>query len=173
MDMSFYRFMNLFTDVPQIIQQTKRRMLLSHLIILFVEKKNAPFLYLYTFAFLRSNDYLGMYIRVIFVGSLLLYYVPGMLAGIGSVFLYLTFLQLLSLWKHFDSHSLLRLYPLQKAERVQSFHTILFVLLMLQNTIWTAVLSIHIQNAGFLILYFFCTCVIILVLLKRSAKRFS
>ncbi|MCP8971323.1 ABC transporter permease [Ectobacillus ponti] len=139
MDMSFYRFVNLFTDVPQVMRTVKPRRFLSFVIKPLLERKRQSFLYLYGLAFLRANDYLGLYVRLTAVGLLLMIYVPG-LYGKGIVLLlclYASGLQLQQLRKHFYNQIAVDLYPLTEEARKHAFVVLFTILLLLQHTIFT------------------------------------
>lgn len=59
-DLTFYRFLNIFTDIPQVIRKVKPRMMLAGLIKKPMAQTKMPFLYVYTLVFIRGNDYLGL-----------------------------------------------------------------------------------------------------------------
>src|SRR5699024_8531806 len=70
---SFYRLANLFTDVPHIKSRMKKRKWLVACVNRFIPFKNKyTFDYLYRITFFRSGDYLGMYIRLLVIGGLLI-----------------------------------------------------------------------------------------------------
>src|SRR5690625_6758690 len=75
---SFYRLANLFTDVPHIKSRMKKRKWLVACVNRFIPFKNKyTFDYLYRITFFRSGDYLGMYIRLLVIGGLLIYFIPN------------------------------------------------------------------------------------------------
>ena len=69
MDVRFYQFASIFTDVPQLNKQVNKRKWLTNWIEPLLHKKRATFFYLHTLAFLRGNDYFGIYIRLGLIGA--------------------------------------------------------------------------------------------------------
>ena len=76
MDIRFYQFASIFTDVPQ-LKTSKQQKMAYELIEPLLHKKRATFFYLHTLAFLRGNDYFGIYIRLGLIGAFALYFVPN------------------------------------------------------------------------------------------------
>ena len=79
--------------------------------------------YLLGRTFLRSGDYLGLFIRLNDYGGAAIYFLTF---GIGQIilvvlFLYLTGFQLLPLWKHHQNHSMLELFPISKKIKRETF----------------------------------------------------
>lgn len=74
---SFYQFASIFTDVPQLNKQVNKRKWLTTWIEPLLHKKRATFFYLHTLAFLRGNDYFGIYIRLGLIGAFALYFIPN------------------------------------------------------------------------------------------------
>src|SRR5690625_7187672 len=75
---AFYRLANMFTDVPHMRNPVKKRTWLVSIV------KNVPFTkqytydYLYRITFIRSGDYLGMYISLMIIGGLVIFYIPNL-----------------------------------------------------------------------------------------------
>ncbi|MCO7124930.1 ABC transporter permease [Sporolactobacillus shoreicorticis] len=114
--MTFLRFANLFTDVPRLRRRTRPRRILSGLFPVQHFEEKEVFKQLFIKTFLRSDEYLGMYVRLTVIGALL-----GFFLNVGwfSVFivvsvLYLTGLQLLPIWSHPFPQALAGLYPISK-----------------------------------------------------------
>src|SRR5699024_9871999 len=90
---SFYRFANLFTYVPHLKNKLKQRKWIASIM-----RKRVPYgqehsySYVFRLSFLRSGDYASMYIRLLIMGSILLFLVPNMwLKGIfGLLFIYMS-----------------------------------------------------------------------------------
>src|SRR5690606_21815535 len=101
----FYRIANLFTDVPHLQNEVKRRKILDVLIKGIPFQTKETYMFLYSRAFLRSGDYFGMFLRLTIIGGLLLWWLEGFYFALFAtlLFLYLTGYQLLSLWKHFEA----------------------------------------------------------------------
>lgn len=139
---AFYRIANLFTDVPQWKEEAKRRRWLDFLISMIPYQQKNTFLYLYVRTFIRSGGYLGLYIRLIAIGLLLLYIVPseyGKIA-VSLFFLYITGFQLFALIDHHRTNLVIRLYPLSDDVRKQAVCRLLFFLLIVENSVFSVFL---------------------------------
>jgi ABC-2 type transport system permease protein len=131
---SFYRLANLFTDVPKLKDTVKRRIWLDFLINRISFKQEKTYVYLLSRTFLRSGDYLGLYIRLTVIGILALYFLsfgPGQIL-LAILFIYLTGFQLLPLWNHHQNKLWIDLYPVPLKFKSHAFHFILMVILTLQ-----------------------------------------
>ncbi|MBO9128764.1 ABC transporter permease [Bacillus sp. 165] len=169
MNISFYRFINLFMDVPHINKKVKARKLISLPISILVK---SPFLYAYTLVFVRGNDYLTLYIRLILIGCIALYYIPGDYGKLGVLilFLFMTAFQTIPLWKHFYGKIIMDLYPLSLQKRKQSFLLLLFLLILIENTVFTIILAIWAKNifiVGFFIGMIYIVLYIYLIVPKK------
>lgn len=121
---SFYRLANMFTDVPHLETPIKKRHFLARLITKHIPfRQNQAYLYLYRLTTVRSGEYLGIYLRLLVIGGLLIYFVPNEWLKLifALLFLYMLFLQLVPLWKHHATIVWLDLYPVQLQIREQSF----------------------------------------------------
>jgi ABC-2 type transport system permease protein len=141
---SFYRLANLFTDVPKLKNQVKRRKWLDSLLVRIPFQQDQAFTYLFMRTFLRSGDYWGLFVRLTLIGAGIIYFLTF---GIGQVimavvFIYLTGFQLLPLWKHHQYHSMLELYPLSESRKEFSFLSFLRKVLFLQSILFALVLFI-------------------------------
>ena len=141
---SFYRLANLFTDVPKLKNQVKRRKWLDSLLVQIPFQQDQAFTYLFMRTFLRSGDYWGLFVRLTVIGAGAIYFLTF---GIGQVimavlFIYLTGFQLLPLWKHHQYHSMLELYPLSESRKAFSFLSFLRKVLFLQSILFALVLCI-------------------------------
>jgi ABC-2 type transport system permease protein len=131
---SFYRFANMFADVPHLKNRTKKRQWLVSLIssrIPFAKKQTYD--YLYRITFIRSGDYVGMYLRLIIIGGLFIYLIPNIWMKVlfGLLFIYLSSFQMMPLYQHFRTNIWLDLYPvdhiLKKAAILKIIHQLSFV----------------------------------------------
>lgn len=126
-----YHFINLFTDVPEVVSKVKRRSYLDFLLqgISFTQKNT--YLYLYLRRFLRGTDYSGLYLRLTFLGVLLLSFVssPWLALGLGVLFIYLIGFQLLPLYQQFQYVAFTSLYPLKSVWKQQSIKKMIGFLL--------------------------------------------
>ncbi|WNZ89636.1 ABC transporter permease [Streptococcus iniae] len=106
-------FYSLFTNVKGITSGFKERPYLTGLLSKLPQKSTLFWTHLYARAFLRSADYLGLFIRLLLLSSLALWFIqPPYLATIlASLCNYLLLFQLLALYHHFDYHYLTSLYP--------------------------------------------------------------
>jgi len=132
---SFYRLANLFTDVPQLKESVKRRKWLDFLLRGISFSQGNTYLYLYSRTFLRSSDYLGLFIRLTIIGTAALYFISF---GIGQIllivlFLYLTGFQLLPLVQHHQNKLWVDLYPAADKAKWSAFSSILMVILIVQD----------------------------------------
>ncbi|WML43299.1 ABC transporter permease [Neobacillus sp. PS3-40] len=141
---AFYRLANLFTDVPKLKDSVKRRIWLDFLLnrISFTQEKT--FLYLFSRTFLRSGDYLGLFIRLTVIGSVGLYFISF---GFGQIllavlFLYLTGFQLLPLWNHHQNKLWLDLYPVSIRFKSWAFHSLLMIILLTQVLLFALIIFI-------------------------------
>ena len=141
---SFYRLANLFTDVPKLKNQVKRRKWLDSLLVRIPFQQDQAFTYLFMRTFLRSGDYWGLFVRLTVIGAGAIYFLTF---GIGQVimavlFIYLTGFQLLPLWKHHQYHSMLELYPLSESRKAFSFLSFLRKVLFSQSILFALVLFV-------------------------------
>jgi ABC-2 type transport system permease protein len=144
--MSFYRLANLFTDVPKLKDEVKRRRWLDWLSSRLPYKQDATFLHLFLQTFIRGGDYLGLWVRLTVIGGLILYFVTF---GYGQIlfvvlFIYLTGFQLLPLWNHHQNKLWIQLYPVKEITKKISFQKLLFAVLSIQSI----VLSVPIVMKG-------------------------
>ena len=109
-----------------------------------LHKKRATFFYLHTLAFLRGNDYFGIYIRLGLIGAFALYFIPNIYVkgAITYIVLYMISMQLRSLWKYFSGNIIVALYPTHTEERMQQFLHLIFILLSIQLIVFSSVILI-------------------------------
>ena len=139
---SFYRIANMFTDVPKLKDQVKRRKWLDVLLNLLSYKQELTYLHLYMRTFFRAGGYLGLVFRLTAIGSGAIFLVSS---GIGQVlfvlfFLYLTGFQLLPLWNHHQNKLWVSLYPLEEGVREKAFNQLLLTILLVESVVFTLVL---------------------------------
>lgn len=135
---SFYRLANMFTDVPHLRNQVKSRHWLVSLVSKVPFANKHTFDYLYRITFVRSGDYLGMYIRLIVIGGLFIYYVPNIWMKLifALLFLYLSSFQMMTLYHHHRTIMWLDLYPVDLEIRQKSLVKLLFQLTFIQTVIF-------------------------------------
>lgn len=144
MNVRFYQFASIFTDVPQLNKQVNKRKWLTNWIEPLLHKKRATFFYLHTLAFLRGNDYFGIYIRLGLIGAFALYFIPNIYVkgSITYIVLYMISMQLRSLWKYFSGNIIVTLYPIHTEERMKQFLHLIFILLSIQLIVFSSVILI-------------------------------
>ncbi|KAA0762181.1 ABC transporter permease [Bacillus sp. SH5-2] len=176
MDIRFYQFASIFTDVPQLKKQVNSRKWLTNWIEPLLHKKRATFFYLHTLAFLRGNDYFGIYIRLGLIGAFALYFVPNIYVkgAIAYIVLYMISMQLRSLWKYFSGNIIVALYPIGTEERMKQFLSLIFMLISIQLIVFSTVVliatgqllhSLIIMIAGLLWIRF--------IIVPKTKKRIS
>ena len=137
--MKFYRTANLFTDVPKLKQSVKQRRLLSS----FGEKllpSHSVYATLYQKAFIRSNEYFGIYFRLWLLGLAVVALVPGLIGKVigSALIIYLTATQLRTLYPHYQAHVMVKLYPVSDHEQGKAFRLMLLRLLGAQAVTFAA-----------------------------------
>ena len=135
---SFYRLANMFTDVPKLKDTVKRRKWLDLLISRVSFSQDKTYLYLFSRTFLRSSDYLGLFLRLTVIGALGIYFISF---GLGQIllsvlFLYLTGFQLLPLWNHHQNKLWVDIYPVASKYKTASFHFLLMIILTIQSIVF-------------------------------------
>lgn len=135
---SFYRLANLFTDVPKLKDSVKRRKWLDLFILQIPFSQEKTFLYLFSRTFLRSSDYLGLFIRLTIIGAAALYFLSF---GLGQIlmailFIYLTGFQLLPLWNHHQNKLWVDLYPVSPENKTKAFQLLMMMILAIQAFIF-------------------------------------
>ncbi|MDQ0254224.1 ABC-2 type transport system permease protein [Evansella vedderi] len=136
--MTFYRIANSFTDVPQLKSKVRFRRWLSPLFKLVSFKKQHVYHYLFSRAFVRSNDYFGIYARLTLLGLLFISVVQldwGRWLVIG-LFAYMTAQQIETLKHHYATNKMVELYPLSAQSKFQSHQFWLLVLGAIQAVIF-------------------------------------
>jgi ABC-2 type transport system permease protein len=141
---AFYRIANLFTDVPKLKDQVKRRKWLDVFLgnVPFSQKNTFTHIYLRTF--FRSGDYWGLYLRLTVIGAIAIYFLtygPGQTI-IALLFLYLTGFQLLPLWNHHQHKLWLDLYPVGIPAKEQAFTKLLTIIMGIQTVVFGLVILV-------------------------------
>lgn len=136
-----YRFINLFTDVPQIATSVKRRKYLDGILALIPKDQGHSYLYLFSHRLLRGSDFGGLYARLLVLGSLLLYFVAErwFSIGLGCLFLYLIGFQLAPLYNQFQYMVMTQLYPLPEKQKARALQQLIVGLLLFAALVFTLV----------------------------------
>ncbi|GAA0490827.1 ABC transporter permease EcsB [Salinibacillus aidingensis] len=131
---AFYRLANMFTDVPHLKKKAKKRHSLVRMLIQPVPfEQRETFTYLYRITFVRSSDYLGMYVRLLLIAAFFIFWIPIIWFKLvfALLFIYLSGFQLITLWNHHKTIDWLDLYPIPKEVRKRSLQQFLrFVMLI-------------------------------------------
>lgn len=127
-----YQFINLFTDVPQITATVKRRKYLDGWLRRIRYRKENTYLYLYARRMLRGSEYSGLYLRLVIIGSVMLYFVKDrwFSLALGVLFIYVIGFQLVPLYNQFQYMVLTHLYPVAAEQKQKALQKLLLVLLL-------------------------------------------
>ncbi len=139
---SFYKLANLFTDVPKLKKQAKRRAYLDWIVNQVKYNQENVYEYLFIRAFIRSGDYFGIVIRLTIIGSVILSFMNEELLGnivVSVLFIFLSGIQIMSLYKHFELLELPNLYPKAEKKKLSSFLKIIFNVLLFQAVVYSLV----------------------------------
>ncbi|WP_035321947.1 ABC transporter permease [Peribacillus kribbensis] len=149
---AFYRIANLFTDVPKLKERAVRRKWLDWIVSAIPYKQESSYSYLYSRTFLRSNDYLGLSVRLTVIGIIISLIFASVWAKAITVllFLYLTGIQLLPLAKHHNLKIWIDLYPVSKAYRERAVSGILRWVLIVESLLFAlaALVQGNVMGAG-------------------------
>ncbi|TKD68699.1 ABC transporter permease [Pseudalkalibacillus hwajinpoensis] len=173
--MKFYRTANLFTDVPKLKQSVKHRRMLSA----FAEKVlpvNTVYATLYQKAFIRSNEYFGIYIRLLLVGLALIAFVPsetGRIIG-AALIVYLTAVQLRTLYPHYQSHVMVKLYPISDSDQEKAYRSLLTRLLGTQAAAFALLsLILHFNLVEFILIALAGAASVVFATVSNRTKKFT
>lgn len=138
----FYRIANLFIDVPHLRNEVKPRRWLNFLSNSVPFEKEKVFDFLYIKTFIRSGEYLGLYIRLFVIAGFLTIGVNFPYAGLVIIpfFIYLSGLQLMPLYKEHDQKLWVDLYPVSGEKRLTSFLSLIVKLMMTKGIILSLLL---------------------------------
>ena len=123
---SVYRFFNLFTDVPKVQGNVKRRTWANGLIRMLTVPGH-PWSYLYARGLLRNTDISGIIIRLTLLAMVVVFLVPitWLNSALVVLFIYLIATQLMPLFDQFDGNVFTHLYPVTFAQRREDFSRLL------------------------------------------------
>ncbi|SER85496.1 ABC-2 type transport system permease protein [Gracilibacillus ureilyticus] len=142
---SFYRLANMFTDVPHLETSVKKRAVIARVLTGAIPfQQNSSYTYLYRLTTARSGEYFGIYLRLLVIGALLILFVPNVWLKLifAILFSYMTFIQLMPLWKHHTTIIWLDLYPVANNVRQESFIKWLQQLMFVQMLLFAVFLLI-------------------------------
>lgn len=129
--LGIYRFFNLFTDVPMVTGTIHRRRYLDGLLRRIPVRHDRAYLYLYSRGMLRGTEFSGLVVRLTVIGMLLLAFIQGewLPVILTALFIYLIGFQLLPFFQQYDDIVFTHVYPFTWAQRLQSFVTLVTVIL--------------------------------------------
>ncbi|WP_404451672.1 ABC transporter permease [Virgibacillus necropolis] len=138
---TFYRIANMATDVPHLKSKVKRRGWLTSIVSNVPFQNKHTFNYLYRITFVRSGDYLGMYVRLIIIGGLFIYFVPQLWMKVlfALLFMYMSSFQMMTLYHHHRTNMWLDLYPVENKLRKQAVLKWLYQLGIIQTVLFAVV----------------------------------
>lgn len=173
-----YRFINLFTDVPEIKVTVHRRQWCDALLHHIKPQQSQTFLYLYARHFIRSNEYSGLFIRLTLIGAVLLFcntsfYVSAIIA---IVFVYLLLFQLVPLYKQFNYHIMASLYPVPQAMKEKNIQSLLQWIALVMDVIFFIAMIVPLGFIASLFIFIIIlieTYLFTHLLLKRQLKKYE
>ncbi|MEY8750311.1 ABC transporter permease [Alkalicoccobacillus gibsonii] len=144
MVMFFYRIANAFTDVPKLRNQVRERRYLSWLIPLLAGKTQSVYSFLMARSFVRANDYLGIYVRLVAVGAFVLTILPAgwIQVPVFLVFMHMVMMQISTIWYHYDMNMWVDIYPIEPNGRQKALTHLSLKLLSVMAIVLTIVLLI-------------------------------
>lgn len=169
----FYRLANLFTDVPKLRNEVKRRKVMDIFMSRIPFASKNTFTYLLIRTFFRSGDYFGLFTRLTIIGVIFIFEFRGSLLGIaiGLLFIYLTGFQLLNLWRHHEALIWTQIYPVDQEIKKRSFLKLLLNILWTENLIFTLVFLTSMQWVNGLICFAILSVFIYLFVYQYSIQR--
>lgn len=119
-----YRFFNLFTDVPSVQGQVKRRRWADGLINWL--GNSDPWAYLFSRGLIRNTEVSGLLFRLTILGMLMAFFIPVAWLNTLLVVLmvYLIFVQLVPFYDQFDQIAFTHIYPIKVATKLRAFKQI-------------------------------------------------
>lgn len=171
---TFYRLANMFTDVSDIKVPLKKRKWFVYFVQQFVPfKKSYTFDYLYRITFIRSGDYLGMYLRLLVIGSIAIYFVDFLWLKISFIvlFLYMSSFQLMTLFRHHRTIIWLDLYPVSFQNRERSFLRLLYELTFIKAFIFSLVFLWTVGNLLYFLYALGAGILFVLLFMNGYVKR--
>lgn len=136
--LAFYRFANMFTDVPKLKEKVSRRKWLDPILAFVSYRQENSYMFLYVRTFLRSSDYLGLYVRLTIIGIFVLLSLTSLIPQLigAGLFVYITGFQLILVRKQHENIIWHDLYPIIKVEKNQAIQKLLGTILALQTIVF-------------------------------------
>ncbi|WP_232726129.1 ABC transporter permease [Bacillus sp. FJAT-42315] len=138
---AFYRFANLFTDVPHLKGTVKRRQWLDPLLGKLPFNQTSTYAFLFRRTFVRMSEYFGLYVRLTMIAALVIGFSDQVILQliIALLFIYLTGFQLLPMIRRHEMKIWVSLYPVPTSEKRKALLQLLGGLLMKQAIIFGGV----------------------------------
>lgn len=136
-----YQFFNLFTDVPALSGNIKRRKWLSPLLNRIELIPKNTYKYLYAHGIIRDNEMSGLFFRLTVIGAVMLFFIHGTYLPImiAALFIYLIGFQLIPFYHHFDDNVFIHIYPVSLQNKTASFQTVIRWMLVIVAIIFAIV----------------------------------
>lgn len=130
---SVYRFFNLFTDVPSVQGNIKRRKWATGLIKL-LENDNHPWAYLYARGFVRNTEVSGLVTRLTVVGMLIAFFIPvsWLNTVVVLLFVYLVATQMMPFYEQYQNNAFTHIFPIAHEVQVKDFQRLLNKVIILE-----------------------------------------
>ncbi len=136
-----YGFISMFTDVPEMPTQVKRRRYLDGLLGKISKTQKETYTYLFLRRLFRGQEFSSLFLSLTTFTFVLFFifqqFLGNLLAGV--LFLYLLGFQLLPLYDSFDYMTLTQLYPLPKDVKKKNFQKVLLVALLSEGILFSVV----------------------------------
>ncbi|MBM7647607.1 ABC-2 type transport system permease protein [Bacillus ectoiniformans] len=135
---AFYRLANMFTDVPHLRGEVKRRQWMDALIGKMTFDQTHSFSYLLKRTFVRMNEYFGLFVRLTVIAGLIIYFSdqPILQVIIALLFIYLTGFQLMPMIRRHQTKIWLKLYPLPAEQKRAALLNLILQVLVIQAVIF-------------------------------------
>jgi ABC-2 type transport system permease protein len=116
-------------------------------------KQDATYDYLYRLTFIRSNDYLNLFIRLTVIGAVVIFFIPNFWLKIAFalLFLYMTSFQLIPLYHHYRTSIWPDLYPISEQIPKRAFLKGMTRLSLLQTIVFASIFLIWLHPVGVLV----------------------
>ncbi|USS86760.1 ABC transporter permease [Fructilactobacillus cliffordii] len=137
-----YRFFALFTDVPTVDPQPKRRGYLDRLFRRIPQDQQHLYTNLYVRTFFRDGETSSMYVRLLVVAAVILFFLNNSVVAVivALTLLYLTGIQLRPFFTFFANNVFTHLYPVPTTDQVHNFRRFWQWLLIIELALEVVVL---------------------------------
>ncbi|KKB41794.1 ABC transporter permease [Bacillus thermotolerans] len=145
---AFYRVANLFTDVPHLRGEVKRRRWMDPLLGKASFEPPHTYDYLFMRTFVRMNEYFGLYVRLTIIAILIIAFSGQLMIQlfVALLFIYLTGFQLLPIIRRHETKMWVSLYPVAQEQKSRSLLSLITRLLAIQSILFG--LAVLISNTA-------------------------